>query len=132
MGVAILKPLAVQAGYLQDSNGRLDIFSLPGEIRNKVMWNALTPGQIHPYGTSSFTPKSLTEKSLSCAPESARTIIKNSKQPAKTAKRFAQIPKLLGFLLHYTFVFHPELDIEARLDYCIVERSNHGWCYLAD
>jgi hypothetical protein len=127
-----LKHLPVQIDRLRNSNGRLGYFSLPREVRNKIMRYALIPGQIHPHRTSSFTPKSPIEKASSWAPKLAHIIIKDSKWSTKMPKRLPQILKLLELLLQYTFVFHPQYDIEARLIYCMDNYALYVLCYLAD
>ncbi len=124
VGDPSLKHLPVQIDRLRNSNGRLGYFSLPGEVRNKIMRYALIPGQIHPHRIRSFTPKSSVEKAWSWAPD--------SKWSAKMPKRLPQILKLLELLLQYTFVFYPQCDIEARLLYCMDNYTNYVLIYLAD
>ena len=53
----VLHHLQTQVTHLETSNGPTGYFSLPGEIRNKIMRHALTPGEVHLYQKTPEAPE---------------------------------------------------------------------------
>lgn len=126
------KHLPVQREHHQDNHGRLGYFSLPGEVRNKIMRYSLIPGQIQPRGTSSYTPKSPMEKVFRRVREPAHVIFKNGSWSAKISKRLPELLILLGLLFQYIYVFHPEFYVGTRLIHYMCDVTYYVVFYLCD
>jgi len=116
-----LNHLQIQMANLATSNGRLGYFSLPGEIRNKIMKLALTSGEIHLH-ENILVPKD--EDRKIAATQAVVLLDHLMKYLHRSVPGYRQLPGgTLDFLISLLVAFFPEDFAAGLISFCLVDAS---------